>query len=609
MITTPEANDAIIDGKFKDSSPAATIERIKGILREINIQAEMTWFESGVPYCYSNKLKIPGTSFRAIGKGLTKEFAIASAYGELIERLQLGIIYGPTSLKDGDYAIEDSRFEMLPARQLLENHRDWYQKMSDLVLDSTGEKITPEQMLAQCSTREGMISVTPYLELSSLEKVYFPTVLRKRIYGSNGCAAGNTPEEALVQAISEIVERGHQLRILKDGLSIPEIPEEDLKKYEISYKIIDFVRRNGYKVIIKDASLNTGFPVICACIIDRRTGRYHTHFGAHPVFEIALERSLTESFQGRSITAIAENEAFSPKSSVKFNLNDFYIELRRSSGNKLPGFFVDDSPFTYDPDMGTDSCDNKEILRFCMDYFTRQGYSLLVRDCSCLGFPTYQVIVPGYSECYINRISSKSNDQRYAPYALSTLRDPVKATAVERMGLLMHLDKIRDMDAVYTDLHGFAMMAKIPSITPRAKQNYLMAAALGYVYHSIGRYREAASFVGKMIPKAPDKDLEYLICLKRFYELMADSYGMDYATRVITCFHQPETVDELLNILRTKANPLERFVMRCDKQCAETCPLHGVCYLKKVDSIADMLDSKMAELDFNQMANYLRNIL
>lgn len=608
MTTHPEINDAIIDGKFKDSTPAATIQRIKDIIAQYGIEPELKWFESGVPYCYSNQLTVPGTSFRSIGKGLSQEFAIASAYGELIERLQLGIIYGPTSMKDGDYAIEDSRFEMHTAKELLESHRDWYQRMSDLLFDSTGERITPEQMLTQCATKDGMVSVTPYLELHTLERVYFPTVLRKRIYGSNGCAAGNTPEEALVQAISEIVERGHQLRTLKNGIALPDIPEEDLKKYEISYKIIEFVRSNGYKVVIKDASLETGFPVICACIIDSRTGRYHTHFGAHPVFEIALERSLTESFQGRSITAIAENEAFSPKRSVKFNLNDFYIELRSSSGNKLPGFFVDDSPFQYDPNMGTTSCDNREILKFCMNYFTSRGFSLLVRDCSCLGFPTYQVIVPGYSECYINRISSRTDDGRYAPYALTTLRDPVKASITDRMGLIMHLDKTKEMDASYTNLHSFTMIAKIPSRASHRIQGYLMSANLGYVYHSMGRYKEAGSFVAKMIPKADGKDLEFLICLNRFYNLVAQGYGMDYVVKVLNCFHRSETVNDLLSILKAKGNPLERFVMRCDKAHCEHCPIYGDCYLVKVDGLADMLDEKMSQLDFDEMAAYLRGI-
>ena len=608
MITTPEVNDAIIDGKFKDSAPSATIQRIKDIIAQYGIEPEMKWFESGVPYCYCNQLTVPGTSFRSIGKGLTKEFAIASAYGELIERLQLGIIYGPTSMKDGDYAIEDSRFEMHPAKELLESHRDWYQRMSDLLFDSTGERITPEQMLMQCATKDAMVSVTPYLELNTLEKVYFPTVLRKRIYGSNGCAAGNTPEEALVQAISEIVERGHQLRTLKDGIALPNIPEEDLKKFEISYKIIEFVRNNGYKVIIKDASLETGFPVICACIIDSRTGRYHTHFGAHPVFEIALERSLTESFQGRTISAIAENEAFSPKRTVKFNLNDFYIELRSSSGNKLPGFFVDESPFRYDPNMGTDSCDNREILKFSMEYFTRQGFSLLVRDCSCLGFPTYQVIVPGYSECYINRISSKTDDGRYAPYAVTTLRDPVKASITDRMGLIMHLDKTKEMDTSYTNLHSFTMMAKIPSRASHKVQNFLMSANLAYVYHSLGRCKSAIPFVQKMISSAKGKDLEFLICLNRIYSLMAQGYDLDYVTKVITCFHNNDTVEELLGIMKAKANPLERFVMRCDKKQCQNCPIFGDCYLIKVDDLANMLDEKMSLLNFDEMASYLRSI-
>lgn len=605
----PETTDAIIDGNFKDSSPLDTVERIKGILRDFGVEPQMTWFDSGVPYCYSNKLTLPGTTFRTIGKGLTKDFAIASAYGEMIERLQVGFIYGATSLKDGDFAIDDSKFEMRPAKELLEDNLLWYQRMADVLEDSIGEKITAEQVLGQCATRDGMVSVSPYFELSTMQKVYFPTVLRKRIYGSNGCAAGNTPEEALVQAISEIVERSHQIHSVKEGLALPEIPEEDLKKYKISYEIIQFVREKGYKVSIKDASLGTGFPVVCACLIDRRTGRYHTHFGAHPVFELALERSLTESFQGRNIESMAENEDLSRKSNVKFSLNAFYTELRRSTGNKLPGFFVDDSPFAFDPNQGVRTCDNREILRYCIDYFTKRGFPLLVRDCSCLGFPTYQVIVPGYSECYINRISSKTDDQRYAPYAITTLRNPSKATVPEMMGLIMHLDRVKQLDSSLKSVHSFTMQIKAPSSAPHKLQKYLMAASLGYVQYTMGRWADAAASVGNMIPRASEKDLEFLICLKRYLLILADGYGAEYGKKVISYFHNEDTVAKFCDILDRKGNPFDEFTLHCDRKCTESCQFSPYCMLNRVDEIAAILDQKMNLLDFEDMASYFRNIL
>ncbi|MBQ3215295.1 MAG: YcaO-like family protein [Oscillospiraceae bacterium] len=606
---TPETTDAIVDGNYKDSSPLDTVARIQKILEDFGVEPQMTWFDSGVPYCYSNKLTLPGTTFRTIGKGLTKEFAIASAYGEMIERLQIGFIYGPTSLKDGDYAIDDAKYEMRPAKELLEANRLWYQRMADVLEDSIGEKMTAEQVLTQCATRDGMVSVTPYYDLTTGQKVYFPIVLRKRIYGSNGCAAGNTPEEALVQAISEIVERSHQIRSVKEGLSLPEIPDGALKKYKISYEIIKFARESGYKVIMKDASLGTGFPVVCACLIERRTGRYHTHFGAHPVFEIALERSLTESFQGRNIASMAENEDFSRKSNVKFSLNAFYTELRRSTGNKLPGFFVDESPLTFDPDMGVHTCDNKEILRYCIDFFAKQGFPLLVRDCSCLGFPTYQIIVPGYSECYINRIATKTDDQRYAPYAITALRNPSKASVPDMMGLMMHLDRVKQLDSGFKDVHSFTMHIKAPSNAPHKLQNFLMSASLGYFYYKMGKYADAAVSVGKMIPKAEEKDLEFLICLKRYLLILADGYGAEYGMKVISYFHNEDIVAKMQDILSRKANPFDEFTLHCDRKCEESCPFQPYCYLNRVDEIAAILDQRMSQLDFEDMANYLKNIL
>lgn len=593
----------IIDRQCKDCSPLATVERIQSILKENGIQADLHWNKSGVPYCYSNRLTIPGTTFQSNGKGLTEDLALASAYGELIERLQVGFIYGPTSLKDGDFAIDDPKFDLIPGSYLLESNRDWYQRMANVLLDSTGETILPEQLVGQCATREGLVSVTPYFDLTTSQKVSFPTLLRKRIYGSNGCAAGNTPEEALVQGISEVVERNHQIRIVKEGLALPEIPDEFLKKYKVSYKIIDFVRNSGYKVSIKDASLDTDFPVVCACIIDRRTGRYHTHFGAHPVFEIALERALTESFQGRNIEKIAKNEAFSKKSTEKFSLGAFYDELRRSSGNKLPGFFVDESTFTFNPNVGT-SGDNRKILRFCIDHFARQGLSVLARDASCLGFPTYQVIVPGYSECYINRLSDKSDDQRYAPYAIKVLRDPAGANIQNMMGLLMHLDRIKTVDSKTSDIHSFIMLAKIPSTASAGQQNFLKAASLGYVYHALGRYPQAAACLDGMLPHAQGRDLEYLIGLKRYLTMLSEGYSKEYALKVLEYFHDFLTTDRI----RSSRNPFGDFVLHCDKSCPDTCPLFDNCCMKTVDSLAAMLDEKLQKLSFDDMCTYLRAI-
>ncbi len=609
MSLTAEHTEQIIDGQYKDNSPAKTVAKIKSILTQHGLKPQEHWFDSGVPYCYSNKINIPGTTFRSIGKGLSKELALASAYGELIERLQLGLIYGPTSLKDGDYTLESSEHEMRPASTLLTQDRGLYEALAQMHFDRLGIPTTPERILSPYTTSDGMVRVTPYLDLTTKQTAYLSTVLRKRLYGTNGCAAGNTPEEALVQAISEIIERNHQVRVVSEGMGLPDIPEDILKTFKVSYQIIQFVREHGCKVIIKDASLGTGYPVICACVIDCETGRYHTHFGSHPVLEIAVERSLTESFQWRSIRSIATNEDFSPKSDGKFSINAFYSELRQSTGNKPTEFFVGEARYPFDPNMGIHTCDNRQMLRYCVDFFKKAGHSLLVRDCSCLGFPTYQVVSPGYSEMYINRICEKYDDQYYAPYAIATLRDPAKATVPQMLGTLLHLDRLKMLDSGLQTVHKFTMITKIPSQISSRYQKYLMAASLGYIYISLGKYRDAAAQVGAMISGGSEKDLQYLICLKRYLSMVAEGYPPSQIKELLLCLHQPELVQELLTQFSEKKNPMERFVLHCDKQSCDTCIVRDDCYLKRVDALADILDEKQNQIDVQASADYLRSIV
>lgn len=60
----------------------------------------------------------------------------------------------------------------------------------------------------------------------------------------------------------------------------------------------------GYTFYLRDVSLESGFPVVPIIIIENNTGKYGVHFGAHPDFEIALERAFSKATQGRDILEI-----------------------------------------------------------------------------------------------------------------------------------------------------------------------------------------------------------------------------------------------------------------------------------------------------------------
>ena len=73
---------------YKEASPLNTVHKIRQILFEKNILVtESNWMQSGTSY-HSLSLKIDSIPISVNGKGVTKELALASAYGEMMERLQ-----------------------------------------------------------------------------------------------------------------------------------------------------------------------------------------------------------------------------------------------------------------------------------------------------------------------------------------------------------------------------------------------------------------------------------------------------------------------------------------------------------------------------------------
>ena len=104
--------------------------------------------------------------------------------------------------------------------------------------------------------------------------------------------------------MSEIFERAVKREILEDEIALPDVPHEVLTKYPGIVAGIQALEAQGFPVVVKDASLGGVYPVMCVTLMNPRTGGVFASFGAHPSFEVALERSLTELLQGRSFEGL-----------------------------------------------------------------------------------------------------------------------------------------------------------------------------------------------------------------------------------------------------------------------------------------------------------------
>ena len=598
-----------VDEVYKDDSPLKTVAKIKGILAQNGIETEEIWMQTNVPYCYAIRVNVLGTTFGTNGKGLSRELALASGYGEMMERLQLGFITGGATQKDGSYSLSDGQDRMVSVQEIMDKDLHVYDKIAEALEDFTGTKMSARQIVSQYKDEQDMVQTVAFYDVSAKKTVNFPVTLLKRIYSTNGCAAGNSMEEAIVQALSETVERNHQMKIIAEGMTPPDVPEEVLKQYKTSYEIITYVRSQGYKVLVKDCSLGTKFPVICVCFINQRTGKYHTHFGACPVFEIALARALTESFQGRNIKSIAAHGGFLAGKEQVRSARNISNELCQGAGEKQLSFFVGTPQYAYNPNAGFRGGSNKELLKECLEYFKELGYEVLVRDSSSLGFPTYQVLIPGYSESFIYRILDKDNELRYLNVAVKALRNLPNAKLEDLMGLLMHMSRISMVDKTITGAHGFRACSRLPGKMTTAEDMAYMALNMAHVYYTLGRGKEAlASLTSAMsLPQLQEQPL--LNCLKQYLNLKLSGADDGYIRSVLDLFHGTDMTGELLDQIAAGKNPLDRYVLTCEEKCTEACPYFKACCHKRVLELMELLNEKIRQFSYESFTQKLQELL
>lgn len=583
----------------KDAHPLDTVRRIKAILSTHGIETDEQWNESGVPYCHSVRVRIAGTPFGANGKGITQELALASGYGELMERLQLGYLVKNDWQKGSLLADGSDGNFCLSIGELLNN--GLYSVYTDAARRATGTELTQKELLNQYADAQGQIPVTGYYSVATGDEVYLPTMLRRAVYTTNGCAAGNTMEEAMVQAISEIVERHFKGRILAEGIPVPDIDEEALQNCPIAYEIISFLRENDFRVTVKDCSLGTKFPVVCVCLVDRRTGRYHTHFGAFPNFEIALQRTLTESFQGRTLAQIGQYADFCPGSGDSQDLRYLMNELVKGTSEKCADFFLNTAGVRK-PTAGFSGTTNRALLKECLAFLQDQDLQVLVRDCSCLGFPTCQVIIPGYSEIFPHRLSPRHNDTRYVSYAKKVLQDPASAGPDALMGLLMHLSQSQANDLGRSFLAEANLAAEL---TPR-EDAFLLNTALAHVHYTLGKHGEVLKAIQNALAFAAEPDAEYLICLKRYLTLSREGRSAHQVRAVLEHFHRPATVTLLYELLASKKNPFDPVTLHCGGNCGPHCRLYAACRKSMSDQLSALVNEKQSALPQTALYEMLR---
>jgi ribosomal protein S12 methylthiotransferase accessory factor len=339
------------------------------------------------------------------GKGATKESALASALGEYIERLSnnhfyAGAFWGEDIANEAFVHYPNERWfkpgkgDSLP-KEILDDYcleifnPDGELRGSHLVDTNSG------------NVQRGICSL-PYVRQSDGKTIYFPSNLIENLYVSNGMSAGNTLAEAQVQCLSEIFERAVKREILEGELALPDVPQEVLTKYPNILAGIRELESQGFPILVKDASLGGVYPVMCVTLMNPRTGSVFASFGAHPSLEVALERSLTELLQGRSLEGLNDLPPPTFSSEAVTEPNNFVEHFIDSSGIVSWRFFsaTSDYDFVEWDFSGHGKRSNAEEAEALLGILQKMGKETYMAVYDQLGAMACRILVPGYSEIY-----------------------------------------------------------------------------------------------------------------------------------------------------------------------------------------------------------------
>ncbi|WP_445777586.1 OsmC domain/YcaO domain-containing protein [Shewanella sp.] len=386
----------------KDLPLEQTIKNMTGLLADLGMKIEISSWRNIVPNVWSLHIRDAASPMCFTnGKGATKESALCSALGEFIERLNNNFFYNDQFFGD---EIANSEFVHYP-------NEKWFALEDDdalptglldeycLDIYNPDEELRGSHLIDTNSGNKARgICAIPYTRQSDGETVYFPSNLIENLFLSNGMSAGNNLPEAHVQCLSEIFERAVKRQIIEQEIVLPDVPMAVLEKYPSILAGIKGLEEQGFPVVVKDASLGGQFPVMCVTLMNPRTGGVFASFGAHPSFEVALERSLTELLQGRSFEGLNDVPKPTFNSMAVTEPENFVEHFIDSTGIISWRFFS--SKFDYEFCEWDFSGTNEQEAKALFGILEDMGREVYIAEFTDLGASACRILVPDYSEVY-----------------------------------------------------------------------------------------------------------------------------------------------------------------------------------------------------------------
>lgn len=530
----------------KDASLEASIRTLQSKLEALDFHIEERSWLNPVEGVWSVHIRDRDCPLLFTnGKGASELAARASALGEYFERLSTNYFW--THFYLGETIAHRSYVHHPDERWFSSDDDAWPAELLTPELHAhynPDAGVRADQLIdLNSGNAERGICAIPYQRLRDGETVYFPVNLIGNLYVSNGMSAGNTLKEARTQALSEIFERHIKFRIIAEGLCLPDVPEAVIERYPHIAAGIRALRCAGFGILVKDASLGGKYPVMNVTLLHPGDQGCFASFGAHPRFEVALERALTELLQGRALDSLAGFPAPGFDEAEIADPQNLEIHFVDSSGVISWQFLRDTPDFEFvDWNFGTTT---EEDYAWSVDALHAEGHELYIADFTHLGVYACRILVPGVSEIYpVEELEFENNSVgnliRPALARLPELTDEECAELFDLIGELELAD-----DRLVTVLIGLAPDADSPWTDIRVGEiKLLLALTLG----DDDAIREGCAWIGQYGQRSEARlkvyrciaDLAQLDDPNSFEPALALMYGRETLEQAFALFNQDE---------------------------------------------------------------------
>lgn len=233
----------------------------------------------------------------SLGKGIDPVQSQASALCESIERY--------AAQYQGDEFWQKACPELLDARFYAPNQLVQFSERQYQHFSQNEQNIEKSKFATKPYKSTMALHWVPTWSVTYQERVYVPfnygfanTPFEQDAqyirWNSNGCAAGNTVEEAILQGLFELIERDATAiwwynKVKTQAIDLNGLPQEHYQKFEQALQDWHYWGLN----ITNDL----GIPVVAGIAQHKDTGKFCLGFGAHLNATIACQRALAELCQ------------------------------------------------------------------------------------------------------------------------------------------------------------------------------------------------------------------------------------------------------------------------------------------------------------------------